>query len=221
MSSILNRLGSWSLATLIAANLIPLIGVLFYAWDEAIVLALFWIENLIIGAFNLLKILAIVIRQRRFREIFLAVFFVFHYGMFCSVHGMILWDLLDLGELNKSMYFSSNDLGPLDVFAEGFSVLAGFLDRFGSIIMLGIAALVLSHLVRFIENFVLAGEIFRETANGLMARPYVQIMIMHVGLIVGAILIDTFGSTIWLLALIVVFKLIVDVKQYQRRRTAR
>jgi len=46
---------TWSALALIGANLIPLIGVIFYDWDSRLVLALFWIENLIIGVFNLAK----------------------------------------------------------------------------------------------------------------------------------------------------------------------
>jgi len=44
------------------------------------------------------------------------------------------------------------------------------------------------------------------------------VLIMHAGLIIGAMAIDEFGATIWLLIIMIVFKLSVDVWQYQRRR---
>jgi hypothetical protein len=42
---------------LIAVNLIPLVGVLFWKGSLFQVVALHWLENLIIGAINLLKML--------------------------------------------------------------------------------------------------------------------------------------------------------------------
>jgi len=41
-----------SLWTLIAANLIPLGGVFFLGWDAAILVILYWAENVIIGGYN-------------------------------------------------------------------------------------------------------------------------------------------------------------------------
>ena len=41
---------------LIAVNLIPLFGVLFFGWSLFSIMFLYWIENGIIGFFNILKI---------------------------------------------------------------------------------------------------------------------------------------------------------------------
>jgi len=97
-------------------------------------------------------------------------------------------------------------------------VLLSFIEMYGKVILIGIGALVLSHLVSFIENFLLKGEIFRETANGLMGKPYSRIVIMHVGLILGALALEKLGSPIWLLVIIVLFKIIVDLSQHLKRR---
>src|SRR5882724_7957891 len=40
---------------LIAANALPLFGVLFLGWDTFSIVALYWTENVIIGAINVLK----------------------------------------------------------------------------------------------------------------------------------------------------------------------
>jgi hypothetical protein len=40
---------------LIAVNLIPLFGVLFFGWSLFSIMFLYWIENGIIGFFNILK----------------------------------------------------------------------------------------------------------------------------------------------------------------------
>jgi len=154
---------SLSKFALIAANLIPLVGVLFYGWSSTLVLALFWIENLIVGLFNVLKMLVLVLRSKRFNGLATSAFFTFHYGFFCTVHGTILWDILNLGKLDVKAVFPNLGPGLMEIFASGMVVLLGFIDMFGAVIMLGIGALLLSHLVSFIEDFILKGEIFKET----------------------------------------------------------
>jgi len=210
---------SFSILTLIAANLIPLFGVLFYQWDTTLVLALFWIENLIIGGFNLAKMLILTLRNKQLNGLFLSAFFVFHFGFFCSAHGFFLWGLLDLGEIKVTDYFDSVPGGPLRLFAEGATVLFSFIEMHGSTILLGISALLLSHLVSFIENFILRGEIHKLDVSKLMARPYGQIIAMHAGLILGAFAIEKFGSTVALLTVLVAFKFAIDIAQYVKRRT--
>ena len=212
---------TWSALSLIVANLIPIIGALFYAWDAKLVLALFWIENLIIGGFNLLKMVSVVVYHARYRRLFVCGFFVLHYGLFCTVHGLFLWNLLDLGPLEPINGIDLTLIGPLALFSEGAAVLIGFVRVFEPIIWMGIGALGLSHLVSFVENFILRGEIFTLSANQLMAQPYTQIVALHAGLIVGAIALEKLASPLWLLVVIVAFKLALDLLQHQKRHSAK
>lgn len=209
---------NFSLFALISANVVPLFGALFFNWDAVFVLALFWIENLIIGAFNVVKMLSIGGVQREPKAVFLCAFFIFHYGAFCSVHGVILWDILGLGEIDKTLYFASESMGVLELFTEGIAVFFAFIDKFQPQIYLGVTALCLSHLVSFVENFLLRGEVLTTKAKDLMAKPYAQILILHAGLIFGAAAVQKFGSPIWLLLVILVFKLAIDVVLFRRRR---
>lgn len=206
-----------STVALVGANLIPLIGVLFFDWNAILVLALFWIENLIIGGFNIIKLLGLSIYKKELKALFLCFFFIFHYGAFCSVHGVILWDILNLEELDSATYFSFEWVGIGQLFGEGATVLFAFIDKFQPQIWLGIAALSMSHFVSLIENFILRGEIFKAKANELMAKPYSQIFILHVGLIIGALAIEKLGSPMWLLLIIIAFKVSLDVIQHRRR----
>lgn len=209
---------SLSILALIAANLVPLIGVLFFGWNASLVLALFWIENLIIGAFNVTKMIIASVYHKRYGELPLSAFFILHFGLFCSAHGMLLWDLLGYDSIDAAGFFSNPAFGPFSIFFEGAAVLLSFIKVHGSLILLGAGALVLSHLVSFIENFILRGELFEAKANNLMGKPYKQILIMHAGLILGAFAIDKFGSTLWLLLVIVAFKIVVDTKLHLGRR---
>lgn len=201
---------------LILANVVPLFGVVFWGWDAVLVLAVFWIENLIIGFFNIVKMFASSVVQRDTSGLFLIIFFLIHYGAFCSVHGMLLTDLLDF-EVTAPGYLSNLSIGPAELFLKAAAILDSFLTELAPQIWLGVAALFLSQLVSFIENFILSGDLLKLRASDLMAKPYAQIVIMHAGLLFGALLLQHFGSPIWLLALIVLLKVGVDYVQFRRR----
>ncbi len=207
-----------SLLALVAANLVPLVGVLFFGWDHTLVIALFWIENLIIGAFNVLRMVAVLAVTKSGSRFFHPLFFIFHYGMFCTVHGVFLWDILNLGDKPEvTTLFGFSVSGIFELIAEGVAVFQGFVALHSPIIWLGVISLLLSRLVSFIENFIIRGEIFKIKVKTLMGRPYAQIVVMHAGIIFGAAAIERFGSSVALLLIIVAFKLIVDCVTHQRQ----
>jgi hypothetical protein len=51
------RVGSsvGALVALIVANLVPLVGVLWFGWNVWAILIIYWLENGIVGLFNVLK----------------------------------------------------------------------------------------------------------------------------------------------------------------------
>jgi hypothetical protein len=52
--------GEWrrpSVIALVLANLVPVFGVVFFGWEIFPLIFLFWSENVIIGVFNVLKML--------------------------------------------------------------------------------------------------------------------------------------------------------------------
>ena len=82
----LPHLGDPSTLILLAANLIPLLGVLFWGWDLFILMMLYWLETAIIGFWHILR-MAILLR---WLSILLVPFFVVHFGMFMGVHFVFL-----------------------------------------------------------------------------------------------------------------------------------
>jgi len=78
-----------SLAMLVAANLLPLFGVLFSGWSVFIVMSLFWLENVIIGAWNVPRMATQLLRGQ-WGALFLIPFFIVHYGLFCAIHGLFV-----------------------------------------------------------------------------------------------------------------------------------
>jgi hypothetical protein len=75
---------------LVAANLLPLFGVLFLGWNLGLVLLLYWAESAILLATNLLKML-----RMGLAGLSAAAFFTFHAGFFMLVHLIFLLGLFD------------------------------------------------------------------------------------------------------------------------------
>ncbi|HEV2749154.1 MAG TPA: DUF6498-containing protein [Gemmatimonadales bacterium] len=77
---------------LVAANLVPLVGVLFFGWSVYATLLLFWVENVIVGVFNILRMVAATPDNQLAwaAKVFMIPFFTFHYGMCVMVHGLFV-----------------------------------------------------------------------------------------------------------------------------------
>src|SRR5688500_9913700 len=84
--------GSLSLAFLIGMNLVPLGFLLFADWSPGDVLIAYWLENVVIGLFTVVKIVTARAggedATRAATKIGLAAFFTFHFGIFTLVHGV-------------------------------------------------------------------------------------------------------------------------------------
>jgi hypothetical protein len=203
---------------LIAANLVPLLGVIFYQWDSQTILALYWIENLIIGGFNIVRMAIASAYHRKIDGVFLILFFCFHYGLFCAAHGTLLVDLIGFSDqLNATASPNFQLVGPFVLFNDAIHIVTAFIEHLSPAIVLGVFVILLSRGVSFIEHFILRGELFNATPNKLMMAPYSQILVMHVGLIVGAMVLKNLNDPIWLLAVIVILKIVVDYSQHVRR----
>ncbi len=185
---------------LIVANLVPVLGVLALGWQTFDVVLLFWSENVIVGAVNVLRMLAC----GKGHKAFLIPFFVVHYGLFCFGHLMAIAMLFD---------------GPDEIIAiwqQYFAIAPG--EAMRSPLWIGIAAIAASHLFSFFANFLAAGEHRRTTVGKLMSRPYGRIIVLHAAILLGAVLIDRIGSPIGLLIALVVIKIVVDLKLHTKER---
>ncbi|MEM7698052.1 MAG: DUF6498-containing protein, partial [Verrucomicrobiota bacterium] len=151
---------------LVLANLIPLYGVFAWEWRVFDIVLVYWIENLIVGLFNVARILfarAPAGAPGGPRGC-LAPFFVVHYGIFCTVHGVFVFTLLGGGS------------SPSDIEQE---LVSGWLG-------LSVAALFISHLVSFVFNFLIRGEGRDRAPAQQMFAPYGRIVVLHLAILFGA-----------------------------------
>jgi hypothetical protein len=88
---------------LLAANLVPLIGVLLWDWDAFVLLVLYWLETAVIAFWTIVRIATMprdALGDIQFEgankpaaPLALAAFFTLHAGIFMGVHFMFLWTL--------------------------------------------------------------------------------------------------------------------------------
>ncbi|MCP5521311.1 MAG: hypothetical protein H7A46_07165 [Verrucomicrobiales bacterium] len=202
---------SWltpSAGALILANLVPLGGVLFFGWKVFPLMLIFWIENLIVGFFNALKMLTAMPQEAAAwkAKLFLVPFFCAHYGIFCLVHGMFVIALFG---------------GPLQ--GGGFPSAGTVIDRMREEgLFWAVAALVVSHGFSFVTNYLGKGEYRRPGLDTLMVGPYGRIVVLHVALLLGGGVMMLLNSPALGLALLVAGKVVLDLKAHlwERRKLA-
>lgn len=186
---------------LILANLVPLAGVVFFGWSLFATLLLFWVENVIVGVFSVLQMLAARPGDAAAwaLKLFMIPFFIFHYGMFTTVHGVFVLSLFGDAPATAS---PSPATFYHAVQATGIGAAA--------------VALALSHAVSFILNYIGSGKYRTAELQLLMFRPYGRVMVLHVVILLGGFLVQLVGSPMPALALLVILKTGLDLGAHLR-----
>lgn len=205
--------GTLSALVLVGVNTIPIFGVVFFGWNLFSILLLYWFENGIIGFFNVFKIALaskpmsgearFTINGRpanRTGKAFLIPFFIFHYGLFWTVHGVFV--VVFFGVLAGEMFGGASSTPGLDGGFRGF-------DPEG--VAIAAASLALSHGVSFFVNFVREGEYLNVAPDEQMFRPYPRVVVLHVTILGGGFLAGYFGTPLASLILLVILKIVVDL----------
>jgi len=203
------RVGSsvGALVALIVANLIPLAGVVFLGWSVWQILIIYWMENGIVGAFNVLKMMraegsdegtsvSTTINGRSpagESRASLVPFFCMHYGIFWFVHGVFVFTLLLLGAMATG----------------GESSAAMMPDPL--VLAFAVVALFISHGLSYRFNFIGGGEYRRVSPASQMFKPYGRLVVLHVTVILGALAISITGAAIAALAILVLLKIGLDI----------
>ena len=197
-------------AMLLAANVLPLAGVMLWGWKVFDIMLLYWIENVIIGVFNILKMLTLMARRKIWPAIPIVPFFAVHYGIFCAGHGAFI--ILLFGLRAKE--------GQVIEWAQVEGLLAGLFSE--PMFLLALAGLVCSHGFSFFYNYLglynreSRGEAAEASLPKLMHAPYGRIMILHITIILGGGAAMAAGEPVWALILLTVFKTIADLRAHQR-----
>jgi len=237
----------WAVAALVAVNLIPLVGVLAFGWRLSDLMLLYWIENGIIGAFTVLKILTsrvpteggettgrplLVPVSHRLGAVGTALFFSVHYGIFWTVHGVFVRLLFGSGSGPFGTPFGGPFGSPWSGPAMGLPHALpggppGFGEPFDPVVgaigggfALAVLSLVVSHGTSYVVNFLGRGEDRSLSPLALMQQPYGRVVVLHVTIIGGGFVAMFLGQPLLSLVLLVALKIGVDLQAHLREHAA-
>jgi hypothetical protein len=215
-----------SVAALVVANLVPLYGVLYRGWSLHLVLIMYWVESGVIGALNVPKIamaqggddtVTFTVNGRPARNAsrtLVALFFVFHYGVFWVVHGVFVFLLPVFAGLGSQLFptpdaerFGSVGFGAISVRAVGIGALC----------------LALSHGLSFVVNYLWQREYLSVSPGQQMFSVYGRVVVLHVTILGGAFLIGGLGTPLAALGILIAAKIVIDIglhlREHRRAQT--
>jgi hypothetical protein len=238
-----------SAIALLIANAIPIIGVLLFGWSLITILVLYWLENGIVGFWNVPKIAlaqgpmiprrsempetapgvvarAALGRLQLIPRAGLSVFFLVHYGIFWLGHGIFVFALPSISGM-ASGSFGSDAACDSPIFPEPGEIPIPIGDAgscapgaFGEIawgsVLIGAAALFLSHGASFLLNYIGNGEYLRTSAPRQMGSAYGRVVVLHLTILIGGFVVAFLGAPIGALIVLVVLKTAFDLGLHRR-----
>jgi len=180
-----------SVFILILANSLPLLGILFFSWDVFSILLLYWLETIVIGFFNVLKMLAIG-KEKAWP---LILVFIIHYLIFNVVHLMFLIFIFSPQNILSNLWFLNLD--------ELFNYL--------HTVIIALTPLFISHGFSLFFNFLKKKEYLETKIVKQMFQPYKRVIIMHLIVIFTSVPIILFKENIIAIIALVILKVFFDI----------
>lgn len=185
---------------LLVTNILPLLCVLFLDWQVFFLIALYWMENVIISILNIFRFVTILVRNKAWDAILMILFFTVHYGMFTGVHGFFV-----IAMFGEEAHKTGDGL---------LAVLPAILDQQG--MMVAAIGFLASHLFSYFVHFLGKEEYRKATTQSLMSAPYKRVVILHITILFGGFLVMSTGESILALSLMVVLKIVIDLWAHGR-----
>lgn len=198
-------------AMAVAAAGVVAAGVLLGGWSPFVVVGLYWLENVAIGAFTVARMLAAGLAGGQLiGAVGLAAFFTVHYGMFCAIHGVFVVALFAGPLLDQRTELVGVLSAPLPL------VLGTLLaEPWGWLALAAIVAPLAVQTMRWIAARFAKRDGLEAGAN-LMTSVYGRIVVLHLVLIGGGLLIAWTGAPTAGVLLLVAIKLVFDLVSARR-----
>jgi hypothetical protein len=242
--------GSRSVALLLVANAIPLIGVVFFGWSLLTILVIYWLENGIVGFWNVPRILlaqgSVVLAVPSLPDTAAAVEpsdaartpgFARALGAarlpgagraalaaFFVVHYGVFWFVHGIFVFALPLFVggggSFDGCGMPD---PQFTVDA-CADPMGQVVWGNVAiagvALFLSHGASFLFNYIGNAEYLTASPARQMGAAYGRVVVLHLTILLGAFAVAFLGAPIAALLVLVVLKTALDLGLHRREHRA-
>lgn len=199
----------------LASNLVPLIGVLFWGWDVFVLLMLYWVETVVIAFWTLLRVLIGSDFSRNFlgevfSRLFFFAFFLVHSGGFMLGHFLFLWAFFS-GRAGGTPQLDENFFRTMPAdFWNNIVIANGLLIPLAiSFVGRGIAFVIEMARLPLWQRLV-GEDVIDRSKGALIGGLYGRIITMHLVIIVGAALAQKFGK-IAPLVLLIAAKTAVDI----------
>lgn len=191
----------------LAVDLVPVIAVFAFGWGATPLVALYWLENLVIGAFTILRMIGTALDSffSLAMALFMVPFFFFHYGMFCFVHGIFI-----------RAFAAGEDGGAL----EPVSLVHWALGTAPEMLWF-VAAIIVVSALYYAFDFLWRGEYKASNPQQEMFSPYGRIVTLHVAILLGAgvafSLNEPLAGVLLLIFIRVVFGMFQAVQRHRKR----
>jgi hypothetical protein len=208
------------LIVLLAANLLPLVGVLALGWQVFPIMLLYWIENIVVGCFTVLKIgtargvptpdeLEDMPGHRsgrrswlgdRMSRVALQLLFIFNYGIFTLAQGMFVYILFSGRVVPQP--------GPPWSASAGLNALW---------LVAVVCGLVVSHAVSYRRNWLASGRYLTMSPVAASRQPVGRLLVLHITIIAAGWFVDWLGAPVGGLLVLVVLKTVLDTRGYLKQ----
>lgn len=164
----------------LAVDLFPIVGVLVFGWNAVPLVLLYWMENIIAGVMTLPRILisgASYSALGLIAGLVMSVFFVFHYGLFCAVHGTFLMVFVGFGE---------GTIAQQPPIMMDIPAMFAYGMQSGLHVEYFVYAIIAFQVLVFVWEFLIKGEWKNSNPMAEMFAPYGRIVILHFAIFAGA-----------------------------------
>lgn len=192
----------WPRLAILALNSIPILGVIGSDWASFDLIFLYWMENLAIGVFVLLRMLVRPYRHalELIFPFLLAPFFAVHFGMFCYVHGTFVVALFAGPGLED---------GSDHLLTAALQVLSA------PMMLWALIGLVTLQLFDWVRDSVHRG-LGADSAKTLMTYPYRRIIVLHVTILCSGFALTSLHEPVIGLVMLVATKTVSDLWHWKR-----
>jgi hypothetical protein len=188
---------------------VPRIGVLFLHWQVFPLVLLYWLENIVVGGFNVLRLLVADPNSawRWVGKLIVISIFCIHFGIFTMIHGVFVFAFFGGPRFH-------NAIPPHP------AVVIQAIRETG--VWFALFAVVISHGVTFAWNFLLGGEYKNVPLRDLVRQSYARVLVLHLVVFATAWALYHARTPVWGLAALVLLKTIADLRAHtaDRRRFA-
>ena len=153
-----------------------------------------------VGIFTLVKMLIAGIAKGPWEivpTLFYCSFFVVHYGIFCTVHGGLIWTF-------ANGFGDDPDLSQLSTLLS-----EPFLGN--AVILTNLFVIVAFQLYLFIGFWLLPGRWRQEKTNEIMATPYGRIIVIHLTILIGGFITVSLGEPFYMVILLALLKTVMEL----------